>query len=316
MKSYLISGGCGFLGKYLNAFFQEKEASVINLCRNAGTRQGYISADLATQVPELSGFSFDIVIHAAGKAHTVPRTEEEKRQFFEVNVQGTRNLLTALERCRKLPSAFIFISTVSVYGVDSGTDINETHPLNATEPYGLSKIEAEKLVQQWGSEKGVKIGILRLPLIAGSNPPGNLGSMIKGIKSGRYFRIGSGSAKKSIVLAKNVAAIIPALAEKGGIYNLSDGNDPSFTELENAITKELGLPKVKTLPYFVAASAAMAGSILETVTGKRMPFSRRILGKITSNLTFSSEKAKKELGWAPEPVLHHIKEIVSWSQTS
>jgi nucleoside-diphosphate-sugar epimerase len=66
----------------------------------------------------------------------------------------------------------------------------------------------------------------------------------------------------------------------------------------------------------VAASAALAGTILERITGKRMPISNRLLGKITSSLTFSSDKARRELGWKPEPVLDHIKEITSWKPTS
>lgn len=313
MSNILISGGCGFLGKYLNAFFNERGDELTNLCRNAGDKKGYITTDLATEIPLLQDKQYDMVIHAAGKAHMVPRTEAEKQDFFKVNVQGTKNLLASLERLAVLPGAIVFISTVSVYGLDEGENIAEDHPLNAVEPYGVSKIQAEQLILDWGKARGVTIGILRLPLIAGANPPGNLGSMIKGIKSGRYFRIGSGNAKKSIVLANDVARVIPALAAKGGIYNLTDGYHPSFRELENGITASLNLKKVKTLPYFVAASAAVAGSILESVTGKRMPFSRRILGKISSNLTFSSAKAEKELGWKPEPVLQHIKEIVSWN---
>jgi nucleoside-diphosphate-sugar epimerase len=316
MSICLITGGSGFLGRYINEFFAQSGWRITNVGRSAQLGKDTVSADLSKEIPKLPDLKYDIVVHAAGKAHVVPRTEEEKQDFYRVNVQGTKNLLAALETCGALPKAIVFISTVSVYGLDKGENIQENHPLNATEPYGLSKIEAENILLEWGRAKGVTIGILRLPLNACVNPPGNLGSMLKGIRSGRYFRIGRGNAKKSIVLASDVARVIPVAAEKGGIYNLTDGYDPSFAELENAMTDALGLPKVKTLPYFVAASAALAGSILESITGKQMPFSKRLLGKVTSSLTFSGEKAEKELGWKPEPVLQHIKEIVSWNPAS
>jgi nucleoside-diphosphate-sugar epimerase len=316
MQTVLITGGSGFLGRYINAFFEQSGARIINIGRSAKAGADTVAADLSKEIPLLPDLTYDIVVHAAGKAHIVPKTEAEKQDFYQVNVQGTKNLLAALEQCSALPKAFVFISTVSVYGLDKGENIQETHSLDATEPYGLSKIQAEYLLQEWGREKGVTISVLRLPLIAGANPPGNLGSMLKGIRSGKYFRIGKANAKKSIVLASDVAKIIPVVAQTGGIYNLTDGYDPSFTELEDAITASLSLPKVKTLPYFVAASAALAGTILERITGKRMPISNRLLGKITSSLTFSSDKARRELGWKPEPVLDHIKEITSWKPTS
>lgn len=71
---------------------------------------------------------YDIVLHAAGKAHSVPQTDEEKNAFFDVNLQGTKNLCSALEKVG-VPRALIFISTVAVYGCDFGENITEEHPL-------------------------------------------------------------------------------------------------------------------------------------------------------------------------------------------
>ena len=66
---------------------------------------------------------------------------------------------------------------------------SENSDLLAKDPYGRSKIEAEAMIIEWAQKHAVKFLILRLPLIAGINPPGNLGSMINGIKKGFYFNI-------------------------------------------------------------------------------------------------------------------------------
>ena len=89
-----------------------------------------------------------------------------------------------------MPGLFVFISSVSVYGLEFGTGIDEANPLLAKDAYGKSKIAAEQLITSWGIKTAVPVVILRLPLVAGPNPPGNLGDMIKAIQAGYYFRIG------------------------------------------------------------------------------------------------------------------------------
>ena len=89
----------------------------------------------------------ETVIHLAGKAHIVPRTNEEIKTFYDVNYQGTVNLCKSLELVG-IPKSFIFVSTVAVYGCEEGENIDETHPLNGTTPYAKSKIMAEKFLQK------------------------------------------------------------------------------------------------------------------------------------------------------------------------
>lgn len=113
-----------------------------------------------------------------------------------MNLQGTKNLCAALEKSG-IPQAFIFISTVAVYGCEFGSNITEKHPLNGDTPYALSKIQAEEFLTEWCNKHGVILSIIRPSLIAGPNPPGNLGAMIKGIKTGRYLSIGGGKARKA-----------------------------------------------------------------------------------------------------------------------
>ena len=298
MRNALLTGYSGFLGKYIHAFLEKQGEKVISVGRQ---KQSHIIADLTKSsflVPE----AFDTIIHAAGKAHSIPKTEAEKQEFYNVNVTGTANLLNALENSA-IPRSFVFISTVAVYGKESGHLIDENEPLSAKDPYGQSKIQAEELITKWCAKNNVICTILRLPLVAGANPPGNLHSMIKGIQNGYYFNIDGGKAKKSIVLAEDVARIIPKAAEVGGIFNLTDGYHPSFKELSSMISEQLGKKHPKNIPGLIAKAVAKVGDIL----GNRAPINSVKLKKITSDLTFDDSKARKLLGWNPTLVLEGFK---------
>ena len=259
------------------------------------------TVNMAREIPELRE-RYDIVLHAAGKAHSVPRTEEEKRVFFDVNLQGTKNLCAALER-KGIPRAFIFISTVAVYGCDYGENITEEHPLDGVTPYAVSKRLAEEYLQKWCHEHNVILGIVRPSLIAGPNPPGNLGAMVHGIRSGRYLSIAGSRARKSVLMVQDIARLVPLLAEKGGIYNVCDSYQPTFRELETIICRQLNRNLPVSIPYWIATCMALIGDCL----GEKAPINSLKLRKMTKSLTFSNEKAVRELGWRPTSVLENFK---------
>lgn len=287
----LITGSTGFLGQ-----------TFINVLSNSNTIFELSKSDTGRTVrldKEVPVFYqvFDMVIHIAGKAHSIPKNEIEKNKFFEVNVKGTQNLLRGIE-LTGFTKQFVFISSVAVYGRENGSNINENENLDAKDPYGLSKIKAEQLISDWCKKNNVICTILRLPLLVGENPPGNLGSMLRGIKKGYYFNIAGGKAKKSMVLAKDVAQFIPEIAKIGGIYNLTDGVHPSFESLSYAIAKK----KVFNLPLIIAKIFGFLGDII----GEKSPINSLKIKKITSDLTFEDSKAR-ELGWKPQSILEYLK---------
>ena len=286
----LLTGPNGFLGK---ALYEElKSHTITTLSRNNSSH----NIDLSCTIPYFEK-SFDLVIHLAGKAHFVPKTDLEKHLFHQVNVLGTKNLLEGLSK--KNLKHFVFISSVSVYGLIVGENINENYSLLAEDPYGKSKIDAEFVVKKWCEKYNVTYTILRLPLIVGSNPPGNLGSMIQGIKKGYYFNIDGGNAKKSMVLASDIAKFMLKAAEVGGTYNLTDGIHPTFNELSKSIAINLNKSFVPNMPLFIANVLAKIGDLL----GNTFPINSNKLSKITSTLTFDDSKARIAFGWNPTPVL-------------
>ena len=167
-----------------------------------------------------------------------------------------------------------------------------------------SKIMAEKFLIEWCSKNNVILTILRPSLIAGKNPPGNLGAMIKGIDSGKYLSIAGGVSRKSVMMACDLANVIRLCEDKGGVYNICDDSYPSFHELEVLISNQLGKKRLPlNIPYWIASILAHMGNLL----GKRAPINSLRLEKIVKSLTFSNEKIKKELGFVPTDVLSNFQ---------
>lgn len=297
MNKLLFTGASGFLGYNIRPILEKQyDVHTIGL-----SDKDDIKFNIAKEVPPINTH-YDVVLHAAGKAHVVPKTEDEKQVFYDVNYQGTVNLCAALEKAG-LPKSLVFISTVAVYGCEYGYLITEEHPLEGDSPYAKSKIMAEEYLTKWCAEHNVVLGILRPSLLAGKNAPGNLGAMVNGIKKGFYMNIAGGEVVKSVLMAEDIARLTPILEETGGIYNVCDNYQPSFGEISESVAKQLGKHKPISIPYWMAWCLAKVGDLL----GDRAPINSYKLEKMTKSLTFSNEKAKRELGWEPLDVLTNYK---------
>lgn len=231
----------------------------------------------------------------------MPKNKEEIKSFYDINVKGTINLCKALEVVG-VPKVLIFISTLSVYGNVHGNMNTEATPLRGNSPYADSKIKAEQFLLKWCNENNVILGILRPSLLAGKNAPGNLGAMVRGIKTGAYLSINHGRAKKSMLMAEDIANVVPLIALKGGIYNICDDYNPSFGELEKSIAEQLGKRSPISIPLWVAKIIAKIGDLIPFI-----PLNSSRLENIISDDTWSNEKIKRELGWSPKDVLSNYK---------
>lgn len=297
MEKLLFTGGTGFLGRNAKPILD----NIYQVTTIGISDADMVKANLANGVPDLPDI-YDVVLHAAGKAHVYPKTEQEKQEFYDINLQGTINLCKALEKVG-VPKALVFISTMNVYGNEPGkmdTEISRT--LVGDSPYSDSKIKAEKFLTDWCAKKGITLGILRPGLLVGSNAPGNLGAMVDGIKKGFYVNIAHGSARKSMLMAQDIARLVPLVAQKGGIYNVCDNHNPSFGELSEVIAYQLGKRKPISIPLWFAKCLAKIGDVFSF-----FPINSQRLEKIVTDDIWSNEKAKSELGWEPMGVLEHFK---------
>ncbi|MDB4180548.1 NAD(P)-dependent oxidoreductase, partial [Flavobacteriaceae bacterium] len=276
MINILLTGHSGFLGTHIKKYLAKKNYNVVKLGRSIDSD---IVCDLSIET--FKSENIDFVVHAAGKAHVIPKSKDEINSFYKVNFQGTKNLIQGVSKCNI--KTIIFISTVAVYGKDKGELIDENEPLNGCSPYAVSKIKSEEILHVYGKKHNVRIVVLRLPLITGENPVGNLRSITVAIKKGYYFRIGNGEAKKSIISASDVARAIPELFKLSGVYNYTDCVHPRICEIDNKIATNHN-KKIKVLPLYLMRFLSKIGDFFPF-----FPFDKSKFEKLTTTLTFSNE---------------------------
>ena len=271
-----LTGHTGFLGSYLKSVLLRRGIDVLGLGRGAASDWHFDLGSSVNDFPRGKGSEeegpIDLVIHAAGLAHRVPKTEAEKQQFFDINVEGTRRLLRALKDSVNVPKQFVFISTIAVYGepMDAGICVPpypseaDLEQLDLT-PYGLSKWKAEQLVQDWCRQEGVEVFIWRLPLIVGENAPGNLGAMEKAIRKGYYFRIGNSYARMRHYvnleeLGLRVLDLLEGKDADSGTFNVISG-EKSYGAFEDEFALKYG-KKVRKIPVWMVRMAAKVGDVV------------------------------------------------------
>ncbi|MBQ9459655.1 MAG: NAD-dependent epimerase/dehydratase family protein [Oscillospiraceae bacterium] len=164
MKRVLITGKSGYIASsllaYLNRFPEKYAAEAVSLRGNAWREEDFSR--------------FDAVVHCAGLAH-IRETAENARYYFEVN----RDLTLSVARKAEIAGVrqFVFLSSLSVYGMDEGVITPETMPRPKT-AYGKSKLEAEYALRAMDSER-FRVAILRPPMVYGPGCKGNYQTLVK-----------------------------------------------------------------------------------------------------------------------------------------
>ncbi len=198
----LITGGAGFLGLHLAKYYAKnvgtgRDLSLLDIApfnkseypKNCVFIQGDIrDKNLINQLIK----SVDLVIHAAA-ALPLWRPEE----IFDINVNGTKNLLEAASK-NKI-KRFVFISSTAVYGIPEKHPIFEDDPLIGVGPYGESKIQAERLCEKY-RKMGLIVTIIRPKTFVGTHRLGVFEILFDWIKDGKRIpTIGSGNNRYQLL---------------------------------------------------------------------------------------------------------------------
>ena len=155
-KRLLITGGAGFIGSVLTAYLLDHGYEVIIIddlstghSKTVDSRASLIHAsilDKAALVEVLVGVK--TVIHCAAKS-LVEESISSPEIYNQVNTEGSRVLLEAMKEAKV--SNIIFSSTAAIYGDSKIQPVVESGEINPVNPYGKSKIEAEKLISKFCS---------------------------------------------------------------------------------------------------------------------------------------------------------------------
>ena len=256
MKKILISGAGSYIGTSLAGFlaqwprdYQVDTLDVIG--------EGWKDADIT---------GYDAVFHVAGIAHQ-KETDENRHLYFEVN----RDLAVAMAQKAKTAGIphFIFMSTMSVYGMESGVITPDTKPQPKT-GYGQSKWEAEAAMGKLADDT-FRVAVLRPPMVYGKNCRGNFQTMKKLVEKSPVFP--AVQNQRSMVSITNLCAFVRLAVDEqlSGVFFPQNSSPVNTTEMARIMARALGRR------VWFSRAAGLAVEVLATV----YPTARKAFSSLT-----------------------------------
>jgi UDP-glucose 4-epimerase len=188
----LVTGGLGYIGSHLvSKLSSEMNVHILDNLNNSeedtfkkiekisSCNLNFSNIDLrdSDKVNDLvRKYSINIVFHFAG-LKSVNESFEREKDYFEINVKGTQNLLNSL-KINDDRNFFIFSSSAAVYGNPLKVPIDESHSLNPINPYGKNKKAAEAILEDFQKDTNISIACLRYFNPVGSHNTLELGDNI------------------------------------------------------------------------------------------------------------------------------------------
>ena len=311
IKAALVTGASGFLGSNLVAALRGRGVRVralvrpqSDLRRLSGLHAEIVRGDVC-EVASLREAARDqqVVFHAAAK---VPDWGP-RREFFRVNVDGTRNVVAACQDASV--ERLVHVSSLTVLGLPRrGAAVDEQSPFDPSphDAYTASKIEAEKIVREAHGQRGLQTVAVRPGAIWGPGDP-SIAPRIAGLlRRGRAIYIGRASNHlalshvDNLTLGLRLAAETPAAA--GQVYHLTDGEPVTAREVIDGLAGLLGTARPRwSVPFFVTylAAAAMEGAARLVRRRLAPPLTRYGVRLVASDCRYHNRKAEGELGFRP-----------------
>jgi nucleoside-diphosphate-sugar epimerase len=296
--SILVTGATGFVGSSLLL----KLGQIADICVVGAHRRdepftrhpSVVVGDINTKTNwHTAVHGQRVVIHSAARVHVMSDTSSDPfTEFRKVNVEGTLSL--ARQAAAAGVRRFIFISSIKVNG--EGTVLGAPYHADAqplpTDPYGISKMEAEHGLRALAADTGMEVVIIRPTLVYGPGVKANFLNMMRWLHKGVPLPFGAIHNRRSLVALDNLVDLIvtcidhPAAANQ--TFLVSDGEDLSTTELLRRMSTALGKP-ARFLPVpsrLLEIGAAMLG---------KQALAQRLCGSLQVDI----RKTRELLNWTP-----------------
>ena len=299
MTRVLLTGVTGFIGGALARALHKQSYTVLGAVRSKSNvvssfvEQNIIGNILPDTNWRIALDNIDIVIHTAARVHVMSDTVDDPlEEFRNVNTHGTLNL--ARQAAESGVKRFIYLSSIKVNGEANllASPYTSDDIFIPSDPYALSKYEAEQGLLKLAEETQMEVVIIRPPLVYGSSVKANFLSMMKWLYKGIPLPFGSIYNKRSLVALDNLVDLIITCIEHpfaaNEVFLVSDGEDLSTTELLNRTAIALGKK-----------------SLLLPVNQKLLEFCLRLIGKkalaerLCGSLQVDISKTKRLLNWEP-----------------
>ena len=263
MKNILITGKNSYIGKSLeNWLMREPNKYKID------------TLDMKDGSWKVKDFSrFDVIFHVAGVAH-IKETSENQSLYFKVN----RDLTYETAQKAKVDGVkqFVFLSSMSVYGIENGV-INKDTTLKPNSTYGKSKIEAEDLINKL-QDDSFTISILRPPMVYGKNCKGNYPRLVGlALKTPIFPKVDN---KRSMIYIDNLSEFVKQIIDNrsGGLFFPQNAEYVNTSEMVRLIA-EIHDKRMKMTKLF--------NPLLKLLNS-------RTLNKVFSNLVYEMSMSEYE----------------------
>jgi len=287
-----MTGGNGFIGRFLIAFLQKRGVPFRAVSRNPAA--GCMAVGDMTDNPDWSAAlrGIETVIHLAGRAHVLKDETDSAQAFRSVNVDAT--LALARQAAAAGIRRFVFVSSIKA----SGDHSPDRQPFLAddvprpVDEYGRSKLEAERQLFQLGRETGMEIAVVRPPLVYGPGVPANFALMLKWAGSGLPTPFGAVNNSRSLVYVENLCDLLLRITDHpdaaGQVFLVSDGVDFSTAQLFAKLARLQGKK-----PINLPVPAALLTGLLQLMgkSGYR--------DRLLTNLQVDIDKTCRLLKWMP-----------------
>lgn len=317
----LITGATGFVGRELLARLARESSYNVRVAARrveAGLGSGveaFVVRDFDTAECSTALQSCDAVVHLAARVHIMQHAAADPlAEFRRVNVDGT--LALAKRAAAAGVRRFIFLSSIKVNGerTEIGRPFRADDPPNPGDAYGISKLEAERGLQEIARSTGMEVIAIRSPLVYGPGVKANFLQLMRWLYRRAPLPLGAVTAnRRSLIAVENLADLIVTCVGHRSIGSrvllASDGEDLSTADLLNRIGLALGQPArlISIPPVFVKSLATLVGR------GEQV---RRLLDSLQVDLSVTREA----LEWQPPVTVdralartaaHFLKQIQS-----
>jgi nucleoside-diphosphate-sugar epimerase len=300
MSSIAITGASGFVGRALVARLRENGIGVTPVSRSNGSSNdayetfpvGGDYSDISLLVNYFRGC--DSIIHLAARAHFMARDSDcsTLMHFREANVQSLIHVAKAARIAGV--QRLVFVSSIGVNGsATSGSPFTEVDEPNPTEPYALTKLEAERALSVQLASGFTDWVVLRPPLVYGPGCPGNLQKMIRLAAVAPILPFGAVRARRSLISIDNlldallIAARHPAVSRR--TFVVSDDQDIDVASMLEAFLMGLGRGSWRLIPvpqFLIGLTLHLLGK-------------QELWKKFSGELLIDSSAFRQATGWVP-----------------
>lgn len=307
-KTFVIFGGCGFIGTHMRNLLNEKypNAKIYVADLLAGGSEFSQFVDVRNPIDMQGEFGPDTLVFNFAAVHRTPGHPDYA--YFETNIRGAENVCE-FARQRGINN-IVFTSSIAPYGAAEDLKSEEILPTPNT-PYGISKLVAEKIHQTWAAESAQhKLSIVRPGIVFGTGENGNMTRLYKGLKGHKFAYAGRKDTIKACIYVKDLVRVMLAMAENDLASKVQLHNCcyyPSFT-IEQIAKTMLKATGMKRFIPFIPKKPMMAAATVCGIFGglglgicparvKKLMVSTNIEGKkLAENypLSYSLEEAFKD----------------------